>query len=127
MIDQKLIESAGKIFADCNDLQWKTLNFIRELEVEKARLDGQFQKLLAEYEQTKKELEHLKTTSEQHTWKSIEQDGYPDRYVSVLCYHSYEPVSRNVVAENMYYGGGIWMQDGAAVTHWMPLPKAPNT
>lgn len=43
-----------------------------------------------------------------------------------LCYYKYEPESPDVICENFYYGGGLWLSETDKVTHWMPLMKRPK-
>lgn len=58
-------------------------------------------------------------------WISVE-DKKPEKHTKVLCYFKYEPESPDVICENLYYSGGLWLSDGSKVTHWMPLPEAPK-
>ena len=47
----------------------------------------------------------------------------PNRHQRVLCYFKYEPESPDIISENTYIGGGMWMSEGDKVVAWMPLPK----
>lgn len=58
-------------------------------------------------------------------WISV-KDMLPEKHTRVLCYFKYEPESPNVIVENYYYSNGHWLSEGSHVTHWMPLPKAPE-
>ena len=58
-------------------------------------------------------------------WVSVE-DRLPQKNTSVLCYFKYEPESPDVICENHYHGGRLWMSEGSKVTHWMPLPEPPK-
>ena len=56
-------------------------------------------------------------------WISV-KNRLPEKGASVPCYFQYGDIS--VIAGNIYHGGGIWMQDGDNVTHWMPAPEPPT-
>lgn len=58
-------------------------------------------------------------------WISI-KDGLPQSKENVLCFYKFEPESPNVIADNVYFGNGVWMNETDKVTHWMPLPEPPK-
>lgn len=58
-------------------------------------------------------------------WISV-KNKLPQKWENVLCFYKYEPDSPNVVCENTYLGGGMWMSETDKVTHWMPLPEPPK-
>ena len=58
-------------------------------------------------------------------WISV-KDRLPGKWENVLCFYKYEPDSPNVVCENTYLGGGMWMSEADKVTHWMPIPDPPE-
>ena len=47
----------------------------------------------------------------------------PNRHQRVLCYLKYEPESPDIISENTYIGGGMWMSEEDKVVAWMPLPE----
>lgn len=47
----------------------------------------------------------------------------PNRHHRVLCYFKYEPESPDIISENTYIGGGMWMSESDKVVAWMPLPE----
>lgn len=58
-------------------------------------------------------------------WISI-KNKLPNKMEKVLCFYEFEPESPNVIGDNIYYGGGIWMCGTDNVTYWMPLPEEPS-
>lgn len=58
-------------------------------------------------------------------WISV-KDNLPKKNQPVLCFYKFEPESPNVIADNIYMGGGLFMSETSKVTHWMPLPKPPK-
>ena len=51
----------------------------------------------------------------------------PNRHQRVLCYFKYEPQSADIISENTYIGGGMWMSEGDKVVAWVPLPDPYTT
>lgn len=62
---------------------------------------------------------------ENQKWISV-SERLPRKDEVVLCYFQYEPESPDVVCENIYLGGGIWLSEKSKVSYWMPLPKPPQ-
>lgn len=58
-------------------------------------------------------------------WISV-KERMPEKGEMVLCYFKYEPESPDVICENTYHGGKLWLSEGSKVTHWMPLPELPK-
>ena len=58
-------------------------------------------------------------------WISV-KDRLPEKNTRVLCYFKFEPESPDVISENTYHSGGLWLSEGSKVTHWMPLPEPPK-
>ena len=58
-------------------------------------------------------------------WISI-KDRLPDKRGEYLCYYKFEPDSPDVVCENTYQGGGLWLSEMDKVTHWMEKPQPPK-
>lgn len=58
-------------------------------------------------------------------WISV-KNKLPNKMQEVLCFYKFEPESPNVMGNNIYFGGGIFMSETDKVTHWMPLPEPPN-
>lgn len=58
-------------------------------------------------------------------WISV-ADALPEKGEKTLCFYRFEPDSPNVVCENTYLGGKVWMSETKKVTHWMPLPEPPK-
>ena len=67
-------------------------------------------------------LDHMNYVNNQK-WIPV-SERLPDRHQRVLCYFKYEPESPDIISENTYIGGGIWMSERDKVVAWMPLPKA---
>ena len=65
----------------------------------------------------------LKKKVEKMKWIPV-PERLPNRNQRVLCYFKYEPESPDIISENTYNGGGIWMSESDKVVAWMPLPKA---
>ena len=47
----------------------------------------------------------------------------PNRHQRVLCYFKYKPDSPDIISENTYIGGGMWMSESDNVVAWTPLPE----
>ena len=58
-------------------------------------------------------------------WISV-KDRLPDKRGEYLCYYKFEPDSPDVVCENTYQGGGLWLSEKDKVTHWMKKPQPPK-
>lgn len=65
----------------------------------------------------------LKKKVEKMKWIPV-SERLPNRNQRVLCYFKYEPESPDIISENTYIGGGMWMSESGKVVDWMPLPKA---
>lgn len=58
-------------------------------------------------------------------WVSV-KDCCPGKiYGNYLCYFHFQDDKPDVICENIYVGGGHWVTDTSAVTHWRPLPNKP--
>ena len=65
----------------------------------------------------------LKKKVEEMKWIPV-SERLPNRHQRVLCYFKYKPESPDIISENTYIGGGMWMSESEKVVAWMPLPKA---
>ena len=66
-------------------------------------------------------LEHMHYMNDQK-WIPVSK-RLPNRHQRVLCYLKYEPESPDIILENTYIGGGMWMSERDKVVAWMPLPE----
>ena len=66
-------------------------------------------------------LDHMHYINDQK-WIPV-SERLPNRHKRVLCYLKYEPESPDIISENTYIGGGVWMSESDKVVAWMPLPK----
>ena len=66
-------------------------------------------------------LDHMHYINDQK-WIPV-SEKLPNRHQRVLCYFKYEPESPDIISENTYIGGGVWMSESDKVVAWMPLPK----
>ena len=57
-------------------------------------------------------------------WISV-RDELPKSSGRYLCYFHFEDNRSDIVCENTYLGGGLWVSEFESVTHWMPLPGIP--
>ena len=64
----------------------------------------------------------LKKKVEEMKWIPV-SERLPNRHQRVLCYFKYEPESPDIISENTYIGGGMWMSESDKVVAWMPLPN----
>lgn len=64
----------------------------------------------------------LKKKVEEMKWIPV-SEKLPNRHQRVLCYFKYEPESPDIISENTYIGGGMWMSESDKVVAWMPLPE----
>lgn len=89
-------------------------------------------------EQESAENAHCNCCKKGNSWISVD-DALPKRGETVLCYMNFERDSsdmtwKNTITENRYDGvlvgsnpkKHVWEWQGDYVTHWMPLPKAPD-
>ena len=69
----------------------------------------------------------LKKKVEEMKWIPV-SEKLPNHHKRVLCYFKYEPQSPDIISENTYIGGGMWMSESDKVVAWMPLhePYTPN-
>ena len=68
-------------------------------------------------------LDHMHYINDQK-WIPV-SERLPNRHQRALCYFKYEPESPDIISENTYIGGGMWMSEGDKAVAWMPLPE-PN-
>ena len=66
-------------------------------------------------------LEHMHYINDQK-WIQV-SERLPNRHQRVLCYFKYKPDSPDIISENTYIGGGMWMSESDNVVAWMPLPE----
>ena len=66
---------------------------------------------------------HYATSENEMKWIPV-SEMLPNRHHRVLCYFKYEPESPDIISENTYIGGGMWMSESDKVVAWMPLPEA---
>ena len=66
-------------------------------------------------------LDHMHYINDQK-WIPV-SERLPNRHQRVLCYLKYEPESPDIILENTYIGGGMWMSERDKVVAWMPLPE----
>ena len=66
-------------------------------------------------------LDHMHYVNDQK-WIPV-SEKLPNHYQRVLCYFKYEPESPDIISENTYIGGGMWMSERGKVVAWMPLPE----
>ena len=66
-------------------------------------------------------LDHMRYVDDQK-WIPV-SEKLPNRHQRVLCYFKYEPESPDIILENTYIGGGMWMSERDKVVSWMPLPE----
>ena len=66
-------------------------------------------------------LDHMRYVDDQK-WIPV-SEKLPNRHQRVLCYFKYEPESPDIILENTYIGGGMWMSERDKVVAWMPLPE----
>ena len=66
-------------------------------------------------------LDHMNYVNDQK-WIPV-SEKLPNHYQRVLCYFKYEPESPDIISENTYIGGGMWMSERGKVVAWMPLPE----
>ena len=66
-------------------------------------------------------LDHMHYINDQK-WIPV-SERLPNRHQRVLCYFKYEPESPDIILENTYIGGGMWMSERDKVVAWMPLPE----
>ena len=64
----------------------------------------------------------LKKKVEEMKWIPV-SERLPNRHQRVLCYFKYEPESHDIISENTYIGGGMWMSERDKVVAWMTLPN----
>ena len=71
-------------------------------------------------------IDHMRYVNDQK-WISV-SERLPNRHQRVLCYFKYKPESPDIISENTYIGGGVWMSESDKVVAWMPLhePYTPN-
>ena len=67
-------------------------------------------------------IDHMHYINDQK-WIPV-SEKLPNRHQRVLCYLKYEPESPDIISENTYIGGGVWMSESDKVVAWMPLPKS---
>ena len=65
---------------------------------------------------------HYATSENEMKWIPV-SEMLPNRHHRVLCYFKYEPESPDIISENTYIGGGMWMSESDKVVAWMPLPE----
>ena len=65
---------------------------------------------------------HYATSENEMKWIPV-SEMLPNRHHRVLCYFKYEPESPDIISENTYIGGGMWMSESDKVVAWMPLPN----
>ena len=65
---------------------------------------------------------HYATSENEMKWIPV-SEMLPNRHHRVLCYFKYEPQSADIISENTYIGGGMWMSERDKVAAWMPLPE----
>ena len=66
-------------------------------------------------------LDHMRYVDDQK-WTTV-SERLPNRHQRVLCYFKYEPESPDIIAENTYIGGDMWMSESDKVVAWMQLPE----
>ena len=66
-------------------------------------------------------LDHMRYVDDQK-WIPV-SERLPNRHQRVLCYLKYEQESPDIISENTYIGGGVWMSESDKVVAWMPLPE----
>ena len=66
-------------------------------------------------------IEHMHYVNDQK-WIPV-SERLPNRHQRVLCYLKYEPESPDIISENTYIGGGVWISESDKVVAWMQLPK----
>ena len=66
-------------------------------------------------------IDHMHYVNDQK-WIPV-SEKLPNHYQRVLCYFKYEPESPDIISENTYIGGGMWMSERGKVVAWMPLPE----
>ena len=66
-------------------------------------------------------LDHMHYINDQK-WIPV-SERLPNRHQRVLCYFKYEPESPDIIAENTYIGGDMWMSESDKVVAWMQLPE----
>ena len=66
-------------------------------------------------------IEHMHYVNDKR-WIPV-SERLPNRHHRVLCYFKYEPESPDIISENTYIGGGMWMSESDKVVAWMPLPE----
>lgn len=64
----------------------------------------------------------MKNKIEEMKWIPV-SEKLPNRHQRVLCYFKYEPDSPDIISENTYIGGCMWMSESDKVVAWMPLPE----
>ena len=64
----------------------------------------------------------LKKKVEEMKWIPV-SERLPNRHQRVLCYFKYEPESPDIISENTYIGGDMWMSESDKVVAWMDIPE----
>lgn len=64
----------------------------------------------------------LKKKVEEMKWIPV-SERLPNRHQRVLCYFKYAQDSPDIISENTYIGGGMWMSESDSVVAWMSLPE----
>ena len=107
---------------ECCESTCPNCRYIDFCEIDLSSIDSaSIERTVEGYAEANGLLEHMHYINDQK-WIQV-SERLPNRHQRVLCYFKYKPDSPDIISENTYIGGGMWMSESDNVVAWMPLPE----